>query len=345
MKAKLGPEHPNTLTCTLGLADAYNALGQFELAMPLYEQVLALEKAIHGPDYPGTLGTMNNLAVAYWQQKKLDKSIPLFEETLKVLQAKIGRDHPNTQMTVANLGVNYKDAGRLAEALPLLEEANRSAKRYASLGWVGEKLLDTYRLAGKTEEAAAARENATRRRSEQSSQGQPRTGRSARPNRSVPAPTEEMDRGRAAPPRVPHYPREAATRRLAELQHPIAARRSPAGPKEICRSRIALAEGLRGDESSGRTRSRRRAAFASPSPSTGSSISTPQRTSRTRSRSGRPSGRSIRRPPHRPGKSEGRSWIYRSNHVLGVFLKQLPRCLLTHLSKSFQLRYLVVVNL
>jgi tetratricopeptide (TPR) repeat protein len=97
---------------------------------------------------------MNYLAAAYWSAKQLDKSIPLFEETLKLREAKLGRDHPDTLTTVGNLGVNYKDAGRLQEAIPLLEEANRAAKHYPTLSFVGPQLLAAYAKAGENAKLA-----------------------------------------------------------------------------------------------------------------------------------------------------------------------------------------------
>jgi tetratricopeptide (TPR) repeat protein len=153
-KAKLGPDHPDTLTTMNSLATVYKAAGKVDRALPLYEESLKLRKAKLGPDHPDTLTSMNNLAACYWSVRKLDKSVPLFEETLKLQEKKLGRQHPDTQLTVANLGVNYKDAGRLQEALPLLAEAFRTAKTNPSLRWVGPQLLDGYVKAGQAAQAA-----------------------------------------------------------------------------------------------------------------------------------------------------------------------------------------------
>ena len=54
-KAKLGPDHPDTLTSMNNLADGYRAAGQLDRALPLYEETLALRKAKLGPDHPDTL--------------------------------------------------------------------------------------------------------------------------------------------------------------------------------------------------------------------------------------------------------------------------------------------------
>jgi tetratricopeptide (TPR) repeat protein len=187
-KAKLGPEHPDTLACTVNLAHAYRLVGKpalaltlaeealklgrarpdhpttlhamnelatlylgarkFDRAVPLFEEVLKLRKSRHGPNHPATLQSMANLAASYWKMKRLDKSIPLFEDTLKLAEKELGRDHLNTLLTVANLGVNYKDAGRLNEAIALLEEAHRAAQKNPQLRWVIGQLIDAYTKAG-----------------------------------------------------------------------------------------------------------------------------------------------------------------------------------------------------
>ena len=61
--AKLGADHPDTLTSMNNLATGYQAAGKLDLALPLFEETLKLRKAKLGPDHPDTLTSMNNLAV------------------------------------------------------------------------------------------------------------------------------------------------------------------------------------------------------------------------------------------------------------------------------------------
>ena len=93
-KAKLGPDHPDTLTSMNNLAMAYQDAGKLDLALPLFEETLRLRKAKLGPDHPDTLTSMNNLAMAYQDAGKLDLALPLYEETLKLKKAKLGRTIP-----------------------------------------------------------------------------------------------------------------------------------------------------------------------------------------------------------------------------------------------------------
>ena len=61
-KAKLGPDHPDTLLSMNNLANSYAALGRHADALKLHEETLALRKAKLGPDHPDTLVSMHNLA-------------------------------------------------------------------------------------------------------------------------------------------------------------------------------------------------------------------------------------------------------------------------------------------
>src|SRR5262249_28410063 len=51
IKAKLGPDHPSSLTSFNNLAEAYQAAGKLDRALPLYEETLKLKKAKLGPDH------------------------------------------------------------------------------------------------------------------------------------------------------------------------------------------------------------------------------------------------------------------------------------------------------
>ena len=61
MKAKLGPDHRDTLWSMDDLASSYAALGRHGEALKLREEALARWKAKFGPDHPNTLASMKNL--------------------------------------------------------------------------------------------------------------------------------------------------------------------------------------------------------------------------------------------------------------------------------------------
>jgi tetratricopeptide (TPR) repeat protein len=94
LKARLGPDHPDTLMSMANLAMAYLDAKKLDLALPLLEETFKLSKAKLGPDHPHTLTRMDNLAMGYQDAGKLDRALPLWEETLKLRKAKLGLDHP-----------------------------------------------------------------------------------------------------------------------------------------------------------------------------------------------------------------------------------------------------------
>jgi tetratricopeptide (TPR) repeat protein len=130
-KAKLGPDHPDTLWSMHSIADSYHNLGRHGDALKLREETLALRKAKLGPDHPDTLKSMYNLAHSYLYLGQIADALKLHAETLALMKTKVGPDHPDT--------LKYMDAAarafillRPTESLKLYEET--LALRKAKLG-------------------------------------------------------------------------------------------------------------------------------------------------------------------------------------------------------------------
>jgi tetratricopeptide (TPR) repeat protein len=85
-KAKLGADHPHTLTSMGNLAAGYRLAGKLDLALPLLEETLKLTKAKQGADHPETLKSMNNLAKGYQAAGKLDRALPLYQEAAAAME-------------------------------------------------------------------------------------------------------------------------------------------------------------------------------------------------------------------------------------------------------------------
>ena len=132
LKAKLGPDHPETLAAMNKLAAAYLAAQKIDLCVPLYEEVLKLTMARVGRDHPDTLVGKGKLAAAYQMAGKLDLALPLYEEALAKLRAKLGPDHESTLIAMTNLANGYLAVKKIDRAVPLYEQA--VAKMQAKLG-------------------------------------------------------------------------------------------------------------------------------------------------------------------------------------------------------------------
>jgi tetratricopeptide (TPR) repeat protein/tRNA A-37 threonylcarbamoyl transferase component Bud32 len=167
----LGPDDPETLNSMHNLARAYEAAGQSDLALPLYEETLAKRTATLGPDHVDTLHSMNNVANAYWAAGRLDRAVPLYEQTLAKREALLGLDHADTIKSVNNLANAYKDAGRVDHARQLHEQT--LAKMQAKLGpdhphtlVSMNNLADALRVAGRIDQALPLYERTLAKRGE-----------------------------------------------------------------------------------------------------------------------------------------------------------------------------------
>ena len=131
-KAKLGPDHPDTLMSVANLASSYAALGRYAEVVALSEETLKLTKDKLGSDHAATLVSMNSLAISYAHLGRRPEALQLFEETLQLRMSKLGPDHPDTFQSMSNLTKCYCGLGRYPEALSLREEMLRLWK--AKLG-------------------------------------------------------------------------------------------------------------------------------------------------------------------------------------------------------------------
>jgi tetratricopeptide (TPR) repeat protein len=117
-----GPEHPITLSSQNNLALLYKAKGEYDKALPLYEQTLTARERVSGAEHPDTLVSRNNLALLYKAKGEYGKALPLYEQTLAARERILGAEHPNTLNSRNNLALLYKAKGEYDKALPLYEQ-------------------------------------------------------------------------------------------------------------------------------------------------------------------------------------------------------------------------------
>src|SRR5205085_6493846 len=70
-KAKLGPDHAETLWAMSSLAFYHRKAGRLPEALQLYEEMLRLQQAKLGPDHPETLKTLED--VTYLRLRHFEK--------------------------------------------------------------------------------------------------------------------------------------------------------------------------------------------------------------------------------------------------------------------------------
>ncbi|QEL18571.1 serine/threonine-protein kinase [Limnoglobus roseus] len=119
--AALGPNHDLTHRAANSLAGGYQAVHQFDKAIPLLEAKLAAWKAKYGPTHEFTLRAMSNLATAYRLTEQNDKALPLLEEAAQRREAANGPADAEALSYRFNLALAHQTAGRPDKAVPLLE--------------------------------------------------------------------------------------------------------------------------------------------------------------------------------------------------------------------------------
>ncbi len=105
------------------LALLYESMGQYDRALPLYEDALEIRKSELGDRHPDTAASLNNLALLYYSMGQYDRALPLYEDALEICKSELGDRHPSTATSLNNLAGLYSSMGQYDRALPLFEDA------------------------------------------------------------------------------------------------------------------------------------------------------------------------------------------------------------------------------
>jgi len=120
---RAGSRHvQDVLSARNNLALAYQAAGDVERAIELFEHLDAEQERILGAAHPNTLASRNSLALAYQAAGKLRQAAELLERTLSESERTLGADHPSTLNCRNTLAVTYKESGEVKRALSLYEQ-------------------------------------------------------------------------------------------------------------------------------------------------------------------------------------------------------------------------------
>jgi len=104
-----------------GLA-LYSA-GEYEQALPLYQETLKIGEQVLGKQHPHYATYLNNLALLYKSQGKYDKALALYQAPLEIVEQVLGKQHPDYAGSLNNLAALYYSQGQYDQALPLYQEA------------------------------------------------------------------------------------------------------------------------------------------------------------------------------------------------------------------------------
>ena len=127
-KAKLGEDHPHTLTSISKLAGYYDRLGDSGRAAEMEERCWEITKMKLGEDHPHTLATMSNLAGYYGRLGDSGRAAEMGERCWEMRKAKLGEDHPDTLASMSNLAWYYDRLGDSSRAAEMEERCREMRK-------------------------------------------------------------------------------------------------------------------------------------------------------------------------------------------------------------------------
>ena len=105
------------------LGETYRTMDNFERAVPLFEEALALRRAAKGENDRSTLVTLNKLGQCQGMSGNLKAAIATQEQLVALSATVLGKEDEEYSAHLANLGNMYADTGDLARAETLLRES------------------------------------------------------------------------------------------------------------------------------------------------------------------------------------------------------------------------------
>jgi tetratricopeptide (TPR) repeat protein len=148
-RRELGDTHLDTMTSLNNLGYMYCGRGEFEKAMPYFQESLTLRRRVLG-DHPHTGFSIHNLGLLHWLQGQHEESLPYFQEAYEMRMRVSGEDHPNTQVSQRRLCDVLLELERPQEALPYAGRALAWTTKHTARQWMHDfaKSLRGAALAG-----------------------------------------------------------------------------------------------------------------------------------------------------------------------------------------------------
>ncbi len=122
-EAHLGENHGAVAVSLNGLAGVYDALGDVQRALPLYQRALRIDEKNHGLEHRKIAVDLNNLAETYRKLGQFSQAEPLLKRALEIDKQAWGLSSPRIAVRLSNLAELYRQQGRYAQAKALLLRA------------------------------------------------------------------------------------------------------------------------------------------------------------------------------------------------------------------------------
>jgi serine/threonine protein kinase/tetratricopeptide (TPR) repeat protein len=166
-RARLGPDHPETLDAAHGIAANLHEMGDPASAVPLFADLVQRRQATQGTNDLETLRAMSACGSACRAAGQLPRALELLERAHAGLLARFGPAHADTLATRNYLAIAYRDADRPADALRLMEEVLVARRQNTNASPVElvvamNNLARSYEKGGRLDDGAALAEEAVR---------------------------------------------------------------------------------------------------------------------------------------------------------------------------------------
>ena len=128
-RARLGPDHPDTLLAADQLGIVYEQSGLYAKAESLARDTLERKRRAFGPEDDRTLWVQNNLGLLYFFEGKLVEAERLLGQGLAIRRRQTGPEGPAALQAANNLSEVYLRADRLQQAEELLTATLEGKRR------------------------------------------------------------------------------------------------------------------------------------------------------------------------------------------------------------------------
>jgi tetratricopeptide (TPR) repeat protein len=158
-KAQLGDDHPRIATALAQLAWVEQYEENWDAALALHEQAIAIRRRWYPPEHPILASSLNAMAVLLTQRGDRPGAIAKYREAIAMLERAYGPTHRDVGAPLINLADALAQTGQTTEALELIARAEAIAKADGN-----ERILEAgeviraiaYAEAGRLEESEVA---------------------------------------------------------------------------------------------------------------------------------------------------------------------------------------------
>ncbi|MEJ7680986.1 MAG: tetratricopeptide repeat protein [Segetibacter sp.] len=104
------------------MAGIYMEMGQYDKALQLYQQTLAIRKKLLGEEHIEYIAVLRSMADLYYNMGQYEKALRFNEQVLAISKKVIGEQHPDYAKSLASLARLYIEMGNYEKAMPLCRQ-------------------------------------------------------------------------------------------------------------------------------------------------------------------------------------------------------------------------------